>query len=1120
MTAEFLPPDPGARSFPDLAPSAVGGFDIEALLGEGGKGRVFRARQRSLDRAVALKLLDDGPAMSSNDRERFVREAQSAARVDHPNVVKVIDAGVDPGSVQPFIAFELVEGEDLGEVVARNGPISESRALDIGQAICRGLDAISRAGLIHRDVKPENVLLTDEGDVKLGDLGLAKSADGDAASITRAGEIVGTPHYMSPEQARGLPLDIRSDLYALGLVLYHATTGALPFPGRFAIETLTRRQNEDCPDPRALVPDLSSEIADLIARLAARDPDGRPATPGAALALFGAVAGGRSLDDAVDPPVVAARPPSGDDAPAARPRRVSSRRHPPRSQPRPTVREITLPDGVRKRPGSVAPVAIGASLVSAAVTAAVLFAFLPERSGPEASGTEGAIAGASPDAIPAEDMPPLTAATGGTPDPGDDDDDDTTEPAIPGSTPDEPPPTRPPPGPTATGGPSETPPGAIPRGPTREELGDDPRVWSPILETRAARLARVWGRHAFKHSSMGNVVSVSRDGRRVVSLSIDGLAAVSDLVTGAELRRIAVPRTNPRRAVRSAAIAPDGRFALIGDDQGRLHAFAAEASSAAPPVASRPVHADLVVDIRIPGDGRRIVSAARDGTVIITAFDPATGRFGGEERRIETKPPGRPCTLSVSGDGHRLLVGFDPSPPEKPRVEIYDLAQRPSVLLHTLALEAGAGAPQGVLDPTGHRALVSVNQATQHAGMKPVLWTMPPRGKTAVQLDGGHRGVRAIAFSEDGKRALTGGFHDGVLVLWELEPELRILHRMSGHEAGWVQDAAFIGSDRAVSIGNDSVVRRWDLVSGAEIDPPPPSHIGGAMAVAAARAGPTVATIGWDGVRIWNGRTRAARLRIRERMQVVAVSPSGVGLAGGTGAGHVAFRDLRGAPAGQGPWTWVARAPAAEGQAPSPTSAIAATEDQVVSGHADGTVYTWAGNPPSGMRLAEESGAVIRVEVLPTGLILAVTADGKVGLWEANVGTGGGTRRVQMALPPGQAPFDAAVTADGTRLAIVTATTLHVISLPDGGGILAAQGNFDRMPRPRLAWAPDGRRLLIGNGRTITILDIDPGAARAVDEWNLPAPGRYEITGVAFADDGRSFYVTTQHGSTLIFELK
>lgn len=202
-------------------------YELGAELGSGGMGKVFRGTDTTLGRTVAIKIL--APRFASDDRfvERFRREAQAAARLSHPNIVAVFDTGTENGV--HFIVMEYIDGRTLGEVLA-DGPMPSEQALEIGMKVCAGLAAAHAAGVIHRDVKPGNIMLTNDGEVKVMDFGIARAVEGDS-TLTQTGMVMGTASYLSPEQAQGERVGIHSDIYSLGCVLYHLLTGHPPFTG-------------------------------------------------------------------------------------------------------------------------------------------------------------------------------------------------------------------------------------------------------------------------------------------------------------------------------------------------------------------------------------------------------------------------------------------------------------------------------------------------------------------------------------------------------------------------------------------------------------------------------------------------------------------------------------------------------------------------------------------------------------------------------------------------------------------------------------------------------------------------------------------------------------------------
>jgi eukaryotic-like serine/threonine-protein kinase len=259
---------PGAA----LSPGALFArrYRVEARLGAGGMGAVYRVRDERLGEAVALKVLT---LESAQAVERFVREVRLARRVTHPNVARTHDFGEAEG--QSFLTMELVEGDNLDALIQREGAQAPERVVALAEQMAAGLGAAHAAGVIHRDLKPANVMVTPAGRVVLTDFGIARAAETEAHR--RTNDLVGTPLYMSPEQVSGRPLDARSDLYSLGLILYELLVGALPFAADTPIAVALARLERPPPDPREKV-GVPDDLAAIVLRCLAVDPGGRPAS--------------------------------------------------------------------------------------------------------------------------------------------------------------------------------------------------------------------------------------------------------------------------------------------------------------------------------------------------------------------------------------------------------------------------------------------------------------------------------------------------------------------------------------------------------------------------------------------------------------------------------------------------------------------------------------------------------------------------------------------------------------------------------------------------------------------------------------------------------------------------
>lgn len=250
----------------------IGPYALEKRLGAGGMGEVYQAYDQRLDRWVAVKLIRPEHMDNATTRERFRREARAAARLSHPSIVQIYD--IVESEESDAIVLELIEGEPLSRRISR-GPLPVEEAVRLGRQIAEGLAAAHTRGIIHRDLKPENVMVTQEGHAKILDFGLAKRLEGEA-SLTEDHRVIGTFRSMSPEQAQGLALDHRSDLFSLGTLLYEVLSGRSPFDGGSTLETLTRICTHRQRPLREIVPTIPEELSLLVDHLLEKDPGLRP----------------------------------------------------------------------------------------------------------------------------------------------------------------------------------------------------------------------------------------------------------------------------------------------------------------------------------------------------------------------------------------------------------------------------------------------------------------------------------------------------------------------------------------------------------------------------------------------------------------------------------------------------------------------------------------------------------------------------------------------------------------------------------------------------------------------------------------------------------------------------
>src|SRR5687768_10489392 len=256
----------------EVAPETIidGRYRVLSRLGSGGMADVYCAEDTHLGRQVALKVLYRRFAQDAEFVERFKREARSAAGLTHPNVVSVYDRGEHDGTY--YIAMEYLPGRTLKDVIVEQGALDQAAVIDIGVQVLRAASFAHRRGVVHRDLKPHNVMLDDAGNAKVTDFGIARAG---ASEMTEAGSIMGTAQYLSPEQAQGHPATAQSDIYSMGIVLYEMLTGRLPFDGESAVAIAVQHLNDEPAPIRSLRPDVAPELEAAVMRALAKDPAAR-----------------------------------------------------------------------------------------------------------------------------------------------------------------------------------------------------------------------------------------------------------------------------------------------------------------------------------------------------------------------------------------------------------------------------------------------------------------------------------------------------------------------------------------------------------------------------------------------------------------------------------------------------------------------------------------------------------------------------------------------------------------------------------------------------------------------------------------------------------------------------
>src|SRR3954447_1284512 len=257
-------------------PSQLGIYDVLSKIADGGMGTVYKAKNRTNGEIVAVKVIAPATAKNPILLQRFEREFAAAKVLDHPNVVKAIDyCGAQP---HPFLVMEFVDGLSIGQRIEQRGAYPEAEALRLVAQVCDGLQRAHKQGLVHRDVKPDNILVNQDGVAKLTDLGLVKEVEGDL-NLTRTGRGLGTPHYMAPEQFRNAKtVDVRGDIYSLGATLYAMVTGVIPFDNASPLDCWMKKIRNEFPAPKELNPAVSDRVDWAIRRAMSAEPGQRPSS--------------------------------------------------------------------------------------------------------------------------------------------------------------------------------------------------------------------------------------------------------------------------------------------------------------------------------------------------------------------------------------------------------------------------------------------------------------------------------------------------------------------------------------------------------------------------------------------------------------------------------------------------------------------------------------------------------------------------------------------------------------------------------------------------------------------------------------------------------------------------
>jgi WD40 repeat protein/serine/threonine protein kinase len=885
-TSAAAPVEPAADLPPELLQHPR--YRVLGLLGTGGMGAVYKAEHRLMERVVALKVMTRGLVGSAATVERFRREFKASARLSHPNIVAAYD-GEQAGDL-PFLVMEYVEGTDLARWVAERGPLPAAEACEYVRQAALGLQHAHEHGMIHRDIKPHNLMRTPDGTVKILDFGLARLvADANSAQggVTGQGIVLGTVDYLAPEQADDArQADIRSDLYSLGCTLYHLLSGRPPFPQGTAVQKLMAHSEREPVSLEECRPDLAPGLARVVSRMMAKLPEDRFQTPAEVCAALARFAGQTVVLD-----------------PAALRGKVSG--------------------GSRRRRWPVGVAALLLALVGLAAAVAVyriqtdngeliittdnpdvevvikqngkLVRILDTKTNKEVkleSGLYDLELKGNPEELKLS-LDKVTIRRGET----------------------------------AVATVERRPQPVVEKlGEVRRFLGHDGTVRA-VAYSADGRYAlsgsgwpagdstvRLWNvatgkevRRFEGHAGYVSGVALSADGRRALSGHEDRTVRLWDVGTGKEVRSF----EGHEHPVLAVAFSPDGRRALSGSQDRTIRLWDVETGRE---VRKFEGHNGWVVSVAFSPDGRRAASGGRDSTLrlwevetgkelrcfeghtengAVVAYSP-DGRFllsGGADKSVrlwdvETGKEMRALlghaevvtNVALSPDGRRALSGSWDS-----TVRLWDVETGKELHCFKGHLDAVWGV---AFSPDGRYAL-SGSGGSRRDGQWDVgrdwtlrLWRLPapPEEKVGeVRRFEGHRGgIIGLSYAPDGRHVLSTSY-DLTVRLWDV-PSGKEVRRFEGHTA-WPYTAVLSPDGRHVlSGGDDLVLRIWDAQSGKELRQGE-GHTRGITWVAVSPDGRRALTGSWDGtIRLWKVES-GEQLRVLEghtaMVQSVAFSPDG-----------------------------------------------------------------------------------------------------------------------------------------------------------------------------------------------------------------------------------------------------
>jgi WD40 repeat protein/serine/threonine protein kinase/tetratricopeptide (TPR) repeat protein len=1031
-------------------------YDLLEELGRGGMGVVYKARHLRLKRFVALKMILSGPHAGTDELERFVTEAEAAARLQHANIVQIYEIGEHEG--RPYFSLEYVEGGSLEHRIDGK-PLPPRSAARLVELLARAMQYAHARGIVHRDLKPANVLLAHDREARAGakpkgkgswldevvpkitDFGLAKKLDGDGGQ-TRTGSILGTPNYMAPEQATGQVHAVgpRSDIYALGAILYELLTGRPPFHGESAYDTLRRVASAEPLPPRSLVAGLPRDVETICLKCLNKDPRRRYAD---------ALEMARDLRRFQDGETIRARP---------------------------TPAWERAAKWTRRRPGTAALLAAGVVLLVAAVVGGLArhaqLQAEAEREANRRAELEHALN------LSRQRLVRLTVANGaGLLDDGD---------LI----------------------------GSLPWLAEAMRLeGDDPareavhRLRLGAVLEQCPRLAQVWF-----HADRINGVTFSPDGGLLVSASEDGTAQIWDVTTG-----LAAPQT-PRhdKAVLRAAFSFDGTLLATAGADGTARIWKSDSGMS---VSDPAKHPKEVVAVAFDPEGKRLLTACKDGTARLWKVPeleplPVVARHAAPLTQAVFSPDGSRL-LTAAEDGTAQVWnaenGLPLARPPRQRGAIHDVAFRPDGRLFVTACADGSarawrtdsGLPATPALRHAGAVLHAVFSAdgrliaTAGADQTARVWNATNGQPMGIPFRHGSKVFTAV-FGPSARRLLTTS-DDNTARVWDattgapLGPPLK--HNGSVACGTFSPDGHWV-----VTGGNDGMVRLWSTTA-ARRHVPPLRHEGRVTSAVFSRSGGLLATASDDqAARIWDadsGEPVTPPLHHPGAVNRVTFSANDRLLltAGQDGAAR----------------TWNAQTgelvgkPLVHGQ-PLADAAFRPDGTRIVTAGADGTARIWdVATGTSPVPPLHHDGPVIEAAFSPDGRqVVTASADGTAGLWDAE----SGARLHQFKHAGG---VNAAVfSGDGRRVA--TAGADHLARVWDAAtGKPVAPPVRHGSPILGVAFSPDGHRIVTaGDDNTARVWSVDNG-----EPITPPLRHMGSVSRVVFSTDaGGQLVATASHDGT------